>query len=393
MARRSSSWSNWQQGDPGTPEFSKDELKFFKKVPDEVQIECPICLQIMLNDPYLVTCCGHHFCGPCIGRALGQPCPICKSPNYNAVVDKGLLRTIRGFHVYCLNQEEGCDWEGDLVELDRHLNIGNRLNGCLYVEVACFYKCSVKIKRHLLEDHETKECPQRPYSCKYCTAKGTYSEITNVHYKKCQNYPIPCPNKCGQKIPRPQLDHHIQAICPMQPVVCEYHWIGCNVQPKREDLSKHCSTDVAVHNALIANKCKRLQKENEDLKERINVIKREMRNESTRFDQEIQRLNQQIEDFKDNQLKENKDLKNKIKEMNREMGNVHTQFYREIRCLNQEMTDFKDKKMDEKIKDWVQQKMIKIVVLFVILCICAFICYNIFREPDQRTTRKNNFRY
>ena len=357
MARRYNSWSRRKQGDPGTPEFSKDNLKFFKKVPDEVQIECPICLQVMLKDPHLVTCCGHHFCGPCIRRVSSQPCPLCKSPSYQAVVDKGLLRTIRGFRVYCLNHEEGCDWEGDLAELNGHLNIGNRLNGCLYVEVACFYKCSVKMKRHLLEDHEKKECPQRPYSCKYCMVKGTYSEITNVHYKQCQNYPIPCPNKCGQKIPRLQLDHHIQAICPMQPVVCEYYWIGCNVQPNREDLSKHCSTYVAEHNALIANKCRRLQKENEDLKERINVMKREMRNESTRFDREIQRLNQEMEDFKDYQLKENQDLKERIIEINKEMRNESTQFDWEIQKLHQKMEDFKDcqLKVNEDLKERINK--------------------------------------
>ena len=336
MARRSNSWSSWQLGDLGTPEFSKDELKFLNKVPDEVQIECPICLQVMLKDPHLVTCCGHHFCGRCIRRAFSQPCPLCKCPSYQAVVNKGLLRTINGLRVYCLNQAEGCEWEGDLIDLNGHLNKGNRVDGCLYVEVDCYYKCSVKMKRHLLENHEKKACPRRPYSCKYCMAKGTYSEITNVHYKKCRNYPIPCPNKCGQKITRPQLDHHIQAICPKQLVVCEYHWIGCNVQPKREDVAKHYSTYVAEHNALIANKCRRLQKENEDLKDRINVINREMKRESTQFDEEIQILNQEMEDFKDYQLKESENYKKMMKEMKREMRNESTRFDWEIQRLNQE---------------------------------------------------------
>ena len=366
MSRRYNSWSTWQEN-PSTPEFSKDELNFFKKVPDEVQIECPICLQIMLNDPYLVTCCGHRFCGPCIKRAFSQPCPICKSPSYQAVVDKGLLRTIRGLHVYCQNQSEGCDWEGDLAELAGHLNIGNRINGCLYVEVACFYKCSVKIKRHLLEDHEKKTCPRRPYSCEYCWAKSTYSEITNFHYKQCRNYPIPCPNKCGQKIIRPQLDHHIQAICPMQPVVCEYHWIGCNVQPKREDVAKHCSTHVAEHNTLIADKCRRLQKENEDLKERIIVINREMKMESTRFDQEIQRLNQEMEYFKDYQLKESENFKKMINEMKTKMRI----FDWEIRILNQEMNN----QLFKRIKYRAKQVCEMIKILFIVLYLCAFICF------------------
>ena len=33
--------------------------------------ECPICLQVMLIDPHLVSYCGHQFCDPCIKKING----------------------------------------------------------------------------------------------------------------------------------------------------------------------------------------------------------------------------------------------------------------------------------------------------------------------------------
>ena len=68
----------------------------------------------MLNGPHLVSCCGHHFCGPCIKKVqeVKQPCPLCKQYGYQAMVDKKLQRknierNINGLHVYCINNEEG----------------------------------------------------------------------------------------------------------------------------------------------------------------------------------------------------------------------------------------------------------------------------------------------
>ena len=289
--------STWKQTYNG---FSKDELCFLKEVPDEVQIECPICLQVMLKDPHLVSCCGHHFCGPCIERSFSRPCPLCKSANYKSVVNKGLLRTINGLRVYCINQTEGCEWLGDLKDLDRHLNTSNRTNGCQYVEVTCLFNCSAKIKRHLLEFHEKTSCPYRPFSCKYCGKKGTCSEIKNVHYQTCLYYPIQCPNQChhiGKGIPRSYMDDHLQQYCPKQPVECEYSSLGCKVELKREDLPDHRAAFATEHNTLIIRQlmdiCISLQNENKVLKKDLEQTNSQIENIQIKICQETNDLNEQ----------------------------------------------------------------------------------------------------
>ena len=80
--------------------------------------------------------------------------------------------------------------------------------------------------------------------------------------------------------------------------------------------------------------------------------------------------------------------------MNIEMRNERTQFYREIQHLNQEMKDFKDNQLDRKIKDCVKQNWEKIQNIFIaILCICVIFCCMMLVELLRRTTTKNNIHY
>ena len=60
-------------------QLSKRDLSFVEDLPKHVEIECPVCLNI-LTDPHLVSCCGHNFCGFCIERvkASDGSCPMCK---------------------------------------------------------------------------------------------------------------------------------------------------------------------------------------------------------------------------------------------------------------------------------------------------------------------------
>ena len=115
--------------------YSKDELTFVEEPPKILELECPICLQVMLNDPYLMSCCGHHFCGPCIKKVQEAkgPCPFCKESSYQAMVDKKTQRNINSLHVYCINNKEGCEWKRELKDLSSHLQQGIREGECQYM--------------------------------------------------------------------------------------------------------------------------------------------------------------------------------------------------------------------------------------------------------------------
>ena len=141
-------------------QFSKDELSFVNKLPEHVQLECPVCLDILVN-PYKVTCCGHIFCEDCIERvkASNGACPVCREWGFKAEINRERLRIIEGLHVYCTNKEKGCEWIAGLRILSTHLNKGKREGECQYEEVKCrYWKCQQKCQRQKLDHHERNEC-------------------------------------------------------------------------------------------------------------------------------------------------------------------------------------------------------------------------------------------
>ena len=104
-------------------QFSREELSFVEEIPKQIEIECPICLKVLVN-PHLVSCCGHHYCEDCIERVdlCNKPCPMCKEEEYKSFIDKKCLRIINELQVYCTNKEKGCEWKGELKNLSTHLN-------------------------------------------------------------------------------------------------------------------------------------------------------------------------------------------------------------------------------------------------------------------------------
>ena len=92
--------------------FSKEELSFANELPEHVEIECPVCLDI-LTDPHLVSCCGHNFCGSCIERvkASNGSCPMCNLKRRN--IKQYLTRS-----VYVLSM----DWRSTAVIRRKDVN-------------------------------------------------------------------------------------------------------------------------------------------------------------------------------------------------------------------------------------------------------------------------------
>ena len=82
----------------------------------------------MLNDPHLVSCCGHNFCGPCIkkSRCRNEFCPLCKETTSSNYIKKGTQCNINSLRIYCINNKEGCKWKGELKHLSSHLQLGKK---------------------------------------------------------------------------------------------------------------------------------------------------------------------------------------------------------------------------------------------------------------------------
>ncbi len=230
------------------------EHKFVDDVPDK--FICSICTNV-LREPRLTECCGQHFCQGCLTSWLRKhrtkSCLHCRRRNFNHILDKPVQREINQLKVCCSHHEKGCQWVGELGDLQTHLNSEK---GCGYVKVQCPYVATAFFpwsnfshavpRKHLLQ-HLASECPLRSYKCKHCGLKGTYESITQKHYVKCPEFPLECPNKCGAtRIPRKQMATHREQ-CPLERVPCPFQEAGCKVKLVRRHLEKHVSQETQHH--------------------------------------------------------------------------------------------------------------------------------------------------
>ena len=68
-----------------------------------------------------------------------KPCPTCNTAELYVFPNKGLQRSLYELYVHCSHEKEGCQWMGELGELDKHLNenpiLGQQFIGCKLTEV------------------------------------------------------------------------------------------------------------------------------------------------------------------------------------------------------------------------------------------------------------------
>ena len=250
------------------------DCEFVEKPPKIVQSECPVCLQI-LREPYQADCCGYAFCRACIERvkAGNKPCPCCNAETFDKFEDKRLKRTLYEFKVYCTNKQHSCQWQGELRQLDNHLNCNppqeKQLEGCQYTKVKCLY-CSELIQRSSVQAHQSKQCPRRPFICEYCKDfNSTYEDVTTNHWPVCGYYPVQCPLGCGNIIEHQNLEIHITNHCPLTVIDCDFKHAGCEVMLPRKDMPTHIKESVMEHLSLHAAAFDQLKEENKQLKQQV----------------------------------------------------------------------------------------------------------------------------
>ena len=244
------------------------ECDFVDELPKFVRSSCPICL-LVLREPHQVTCCGKTFCEACIERVrdTSMVCPACKQGGFFLYPDKGLKQELYGFHVFCSNKSEGCDWQGELGGLSRHLNldpdVDELLIGCALTRVLCMY-CFEHHSRLDIEYHMNSECEERPFTCSLCEEyDSTYDDVITNHTPVCKCRPVECPNSCGaNNLQHQHLKEHVSTQCPLSYVDCEFSDAGCDVKVYRKDLSSHLEENMVTHMSLLA-------KENRKLKEQL----------------------------------------------------------------------------------------------------------------------------
>jgi len=107
-------------------EYGYDAI-FAKEVPDE--LKCVVC-HLVLRDPLQISSCGHRFCRPCFNRMKNNAyetttdfvCPVDREVVVLSKVfeDRGIARTVGNLKTQCTNVNQGCEWMGDLRDLQKH---------------------------------------------------------------------------------------------------------------------------------------------------------------------------------------------------------------------------------------------------------------------------------
>ena len=210
---------------------------------------CSICTKV-LRDPHLMICCGQKYCISCLKswfvRHGSKSCPHCRAVKSEEpilhVSEKGMKSEIESFKIQCSKRHQGCEWIGELRDLDKHFKSDT---GCSYYKVECSNKCECDegiitiILRKDLQVHLSEYCELRLAQCKYCAHVGTVKKYPE-HEKVCQLYPINCPNVCGAKgIVRQTLYYHLFYVCPLEVIECENSYLGCRKTLQRRKMHDH----------------------------------------------------------------------------------------------------------------------------------------------------------
>ena len=181
----------------------------------------------------------------------------------------------------CDNLENGCKWEGELGNLDTHLNT------CDYALLPCDNKCTnkgqiIKVSRKYMQEHLAKNCPRRQYKCPHCKEMGEHHERTSTHLKTCPQVRIPCFSPlCTAAIPRCKLPAH-RAACQYERVPCKYAEVGCKEKILRKDLKKH-EEDDQLHLRMSIAKVLELTKKTISLETHISEQNKVLVEQSARL--------------------------------------------------------------------------------------------------------------
>ena len=155
---------------------------------------------------------------------------------------------------------KGCDWKNELSELLHHLE------ECELFPVACPLGCRdekgevSRVERRRVETHRTC-CPMRTVKCEYCCVSVKACGM-NGHLEVCEEFPIPCPNKCSEefRVERKDKSIHLSQECPLQETECPYSQYGCEVKVQRRNLEQHEKEDIHKHLRLTMNRVMELEK-------------------------------------------------------------------------------------------------------------------------------------
>ena len=265
----------------------------------------------------------HIFCYECIYKN-NCICPIEKT---KVEIKKGNdeREIIKNLHVRCENKENGCPWDGLYKAYNNHIH-----SQCTKVKVHCKHEgCPMEVERESLKLH-IASCKFRLFICPDCK-NSIKVKAKEKHAKVCPNRMIDCPNNCGAKINKTELQAHLHGcsgtgiqtmikvstppamtITTEGDIVCPLARLGCNQKHNQAYIDNinafregHYQYFEAMVSYFIA----------EEEKEQKMKKKLEKGKEIEKSTKEVEKAPEiEVEPFKKKKTKDNKENKPHIKD-------------------------------------------------------------------------------
>lgn len=266
---------------------------FHFEVAEEVKQDfyCVICHNLMRDAMQLE--CDHGMCKTCLERwernrkesGYDFVCPTCqKQIDKNTVTPARMInKIILSVQVKCEYLNKGCEWIGDLSNMEDHLQ-----QRCAFQLVCCtFEHCEERVERYKLTNHQEK-CPYKLEKCQYCNSLFLRLQIQD-HYNTCGKFPVKCPNDCSNNLMERELVEHHRSICEEEIVSCEFSSFGCSALCCRKNILKHCQDYCHLHLSSTMKKITALEEELE--------IMRSMQQEFDTMSREFKSMQAMKEEF------------------------------------------------------------------------------------------------
>ncbi|XP_065846661.1 TNF receptor-associated factor 6-like [Oscarella lobularis] len=270
----------------------------FVALPDE--LTCPIC-GVALRDPQQ-TVCGHHFCGACLEPLKKDKdsfsCPLCRAELTSVRVfpDNAIKRHVMSLKVKCDEHESGCEWQGELRQLDDHPD------HCQFVLLSCSLGCGKNAMRRDMDNH-VKMCPRREVPCQHCNGKFEHQHMEEHYDNDCPQFPMMCPQDCGEKLVRCQKDDHVavEGTCPNTNMKCAFEDAGCSFVGKRKDMGQHTKENLETHLTMSHLKEKKLNEKVKELNEKVKEMEKALEKANFHYHWKITNWSHHMERAKDDE--------------------------------------------------------------------------------------------
>ena len=180
------------------------------------------------------------------------------------------------------------DWQGELGQLDQHLNLkpekSKLFEGCAYAEVKCLY-CNAPHLRH-----EIGQCAERPFTCSLCEEyESTYTDVVTNHSPVCKCRPVECPNSCGtNNLQHQHLEEHVSTQCPLSYMECEFSDAGCDAKVYRKDLPSHLGENMVTHMSLLARENRKLKQQLKEQEEHRDIEDKKLKQQLNKQEEKIE---------------------------------------------------------------------------------------------------------